>query len=388
MREFIKKLKIKKKIYLNYNHLSLILRDFLGVKNIVYDNDQHLREAMNWLLRAQSQTGTGGVSGGYFFEKGWEGPYPETTGYIIPTFIKYGELVQDEMWIEKACAMADWEIDVQLEFGAVRGGMGVNAHPIVFNTGQVIIGWNALFKKTGDKKYLEAAIRASDWLVDIQDDDGKWSKNAYLDNPKVFHTRVAWPVFELYEITGNRKYKKSAEKNILWALSHVKGNWITNMGFKREDSPITHSIAYTLRGLLESANFMDKLTEEKIIDLVKEISIKIIDKFLCENHKRLIPAVINDDLSSGSGYSCLTGNAQLAIVFHKLSILTNNQKFKNAVDEIIIHMKQRQNIRTQCLDFRGGIPGSYPVNGKYMRYGFPNWATKFFADLLLLKEIE
>ena len=35
---------------------------------------------------------------------------------------------------------------------------------------------------------------------------------------------------------------------------------------------------------------------------------------------------------------------------------------------------------------KGAISGSYPIWGEYQRLAFPNWATKFFVDALLLEE--
>ena len=31
----------------------------------------------------------------------------------------------------------------------------------------------------------------------------------------------------------------------------------------------------------------------------------------------------------------------------------------------------------------GGIQGSYPFDGEYGQYAFPNWATKFYADAVM-----
>ncbi len=38
------------------------------------------------------------------------------------------------------------------------------------------------------------------------------------------------------------------------------------------------------------------------------------------------------------------------------------------------------------FDFRGGIKGSFPVNGAYGRYQYLNWAAKFFMDSLMLED--
>jgi hypothetical protein len=34
----------------------------------------------------------------------------------------------------------------------------------------------------------------------------------------------------------------------------------------------------------------------------------------------------------------------------------------------------------------GAIPGSFPLWGRYEPFAFPNWATKFFSDALMLEE--
>ena len=52
---------------------------------------------------------------------------------------------------------------------------------------------------------------------------------------------------------------------------------------------------------------------------------------------------------------------------------------------MIDEMKTTQLRTHHNLAFRGGIPGSYPINGNYASYKLINWATKFFADALLLK---
>ncbi len=65
---------------------------------------------------------SGGVSAGYSLENGWTPPYPETTGYIIPTFIKYSKLVNNKEYLNRAIKMADWEIEIQMKDGAVRVG--------------------------------------------------------------------------------------------------------------------------------------------------------------------------------------------------------------------------------------------------------------------------
>ena len=58
-------------------------------------NGNHVRAAVQWLCRAQDVSGDGGVARSYslvynpfFKRRGWTPSYPETTGYIIPTFFE------------------------------------------------------------------------------------------------------------------------------------------------------------------------------------------------------------------------------------------------------------------------------------------------------------
>jgi len=58
----------------------------------------------------------------------------------------------------------------------VQGGViGQPATPAVFNTGQVIFGWLAAFRETGDAVFADAVLRAARFLVDAMDSDGVWA---------------------------------------------------------------------------------------------------------------------------------------------------------------------------------------------------------------------
>ena len=87
----------------------------------------------------------------------WSGSYPETTGYIIPTFLAYAEAFDAPEARERALRMADWETSIQMEDGAVlSGALGTERGPAVFNTGQGLFGWVAAFEATGDERYATA----------------------------------------------------------------------------------------------------------------------------------------------------------------------------------------------------------------------------------------
>src|SRR6185436_6062964 len=97
-------------------HPSLIgmyVRDAVGARGKLDTSRAHLDATMAWLCKAQDSVEGGGVSAGYSVIDGWLPPYPETTGYIIPTFYDYARLTGREEFRLRARRMADWELEVQ-----------------------------------------------------------------------------------------------------------------------------------------------------------------------------------------------------------------------------------------------------------------------------------
>lgn len=47
-------------------------------------------------------------------------------------------------------------------------------------------------------------------------------------------------------------------------------------------------------------------------------------------------------------------------------------------------VKQYHSLDSSNDGIRGGISGSAPLWGSYIRFGYPNWAAKFFIDAMLL----
>ena len=374
------------------SQMRLIFRDFFGLSQRLESDHEHLKAAMEWLCRAQDITGTGGCSASYRFESGWAQPYPETTGYIISTFLQYAGFSKDNSYVTRAKQMGDWEIEIQLPSGAVRGGSGVNPYPIVFNTGMVILGWTDLFNRTREERYLNAAVRAANWLSDNIDEDGKWSRYVYNDIPHAYHSRVSWSLLEVYKATSVRKYYEVAAENIKWVLSNVKGNdWIDGMGFSRKEDPFTHTIAYTLRGLLECGCIFEGEMKNLTHQIVVRIAEKLMLKYeLNKKHPNAspghLPGRFDSNWKSDKSFSCLTGNAQIAIIWLRLFQIYNDARFLNSALKILDLLKGHQNIKIRNEGIRGAIGGSYPIWGDYMTYAFPNWAVKFFADALMIQE--
>jgi hypothetical protein len=377
------------------SHLKLFFHDYFGYKYEIYPDSRHLKEAILWLCRAQDVVVNGGVSAGYHPPHGgWMPAYPETTGYIIPTFLRYGLLTGNRNFIQRAIQMGDWEIEVQLPSGGVSAGLVGNEVPRVFNTGQVILGWTALTRQTGEKRFLKAAEKAVRWLIENQDSDGKWSRHCHNNYPHTYHTRVAWPILEVYNFTKEKKMRESARKHLEWVISQALENgWCSYMAFTPEEKPLTHTIAYTIRGLIEASKHFwdDILFQASIMKVARSASENIMlayerRKSSPEENPLALPATFDDKWLSHERYSCITGNAQLAIIWLKLFLLQGDGRFLNAALKILEMVKATQNLVSKNPGVRGGVPGCYPCWGKYNPFSFPNWATKFFADALILQD--
>ena len=360
-------------------HWSALWRDRSPAAPSHHGDDAHRDAALSWLCRAQDAV-SGGVSAGYFFKRGWMPAYPETTGYIIPTFLAQG-------LDDRALALGEWEIAVQLPEGAVRGGIGLNDYPIVFNTGQVILGWTALYRATGEERFLQAASRAADWLVAVQDPDGKWSRHTYLDAPRAYHSRVAWPLTEVHTLTGDTRYRQATERFLHWLADQRRpGGGYHHMALEPGQTPITHTIAYTLRGLLECGQALGAPWNGQLTALVAADARHLLQtqRERLQSPPALFPAAIDEAWQPTATHSCQPGNAQLAIVLLKLYALDCDGFVPPAL-ALIEQVKSGQFMTSSHPGLRGGVPASRPIWGPYVPYALPNWGAKFLVDALTLK---
>ena len=203
---------------------------------------------------------------------------------------------------------------------------------------------------------------------------------------------MAWAILEVYKHTNDEKYKIASKIYILQVLSLAKKNtWFHEINFATEHQPLTHSIAYTLRGLIECSFMLGEDIKQDIVNKVTKAAENIMLAY--ELNKKnsylmpyFLPASFNENWDSNDNYSCLTGNAQLAIIWLKVYSLNNDARLLNSALKIIDQLKMKQNLNSKNSGIRGGIPGSYPIWGKYMRYSYTNWSTNFFADAIMLQD--
>lgn len=374
----------------NPEEARILVRDRCGAKEPLRDWSEHIDGALGWLLRAHDACGGGGVSWGWRLGRGWAAAYPETTGYIIETLVELAQRRGDGELQRRAVAMGDWEVEVALPDGSVRGRtMDDLAQPVVFNTGQVLFGWLSLARTDGDARWFAAIERAADWLVAAMDPDGTWRRHTYAESVTTYHTRVAWPLLMAAELMDRDDWRAAGARHIAWAvgLSDERGH-VKQMGFGAESEAFVHTISYTLRGLLEGGRLLGGEPGEAAIDVARRASERLlrrleVGKPAANAEPNMLAGRLDARWRPAADFSCLTGSVQLARIFTELWRLDGDDRLLNGALRLCDQVARTQRLDTDHPGLRGAIAGSYPLTGDYIRLAWPNWAAKFFIDALV-----
>lgn len=351
-----------------------------------YSDFDHLRAAAHWLCAAQDCQTDGGFCGRYRLDRGWTSSYPETTGYLIPTLLALDKLLPGTGYAARAARAVDFLTRIQLDCGGFPG-MEIadnTKEPSPFNTAQILSGLTAWHKTTGDSRAFAAAEGAAQWLMRVQDGDGAFRKHTYLDLETTYTAHLSSWLAEWGTHAGDEASLAAAGRHLDWVLGQVgPDGWIAKMGFGKEqlaaDEAFTHTIAYTLAGILTTSLLTGR--EDGIAAATRgaEALLRLMEL------KGTLPGVISH-WQARSDSICLTGNAQTALIWFKLHRHAPNLRFVNGALKAIDAVKAAQPMTGQNPGITGGIAGSDPVGGPYIPNALPNWAAKFFIDALLEKQ--
>jgi hypothetical protein len=366
-------------------HARLIGRDLLGLRDRrVRSHRVHLERAIDWLCRAQDvrdgKPDQGGVAAGWSFEDGWLPSYPETSGYIVETLLAAAAVLDRAELRVRAGRIVDWLLSIQHEDGAFPGHFGEpGSRPVIFNTGQIMHGMLAGFLQLGRTECLDAAARAGHWLARHQDPDGCWRRFEHNDVPHTYNTRATWALLATGRVAQDDRLVDAATRNLDWALARQTGTgWFESNAFTPGVAPFTHTIAYAIRGLLECGVL---LGEERYLKAAERAAVAVART---QREDGWIAGTLGPDWTSGAAYCCLTGVAQMALNWLRLGQECDARALEEPARRGLAYLKQEQSIDDADPVVRGAIAGSAPIWGAYSRFEFPNWATKFFADALMM----
>lgn len=263
-------------------------------------------------------------------------PYPEVTGYFIPTLYNWNEP-------ELARICTRWLMSIQLPDGAFPAPDGV---PYTFDTAQIMRGLNAAL---GDVEGAEASLRrACDWMLTQVDTSGRLktpSTELWTDIASdLIHTYALPPLAEAGKLLGVKEYEDAAN----FVLAYYKQQ-TDLVPFNR----LSHFHAYAMEALCEMGEL--ELARQGMADVEK-----------CQRPDGSIPAYPDVE------WVCSTGMAQYAIVWYTLGD-------KQRADRAMAYLETIQNKS-------GGFYGSYGKGAKYIAGGEISWGVKYFLDAWLLKQ--
>jgi hypothetical protein len=344
-----------------------------------------VRANLEWLARAQdrSKSADGGVARDYSLVNGWATSYPETTGYIVPTVIEWARRSGDAAYLKRAERMLDWLAAIQFPEGGIQGGK-VDAQPrvpVTFNTGQVLIGFAAGVAQFGDR-YRDPMNRAAAWLRDSLDPDGCWRRHPTpfaKAGEKSYETHVAWGLFEAERVEPGRGYGAAGLRQVAWALKNqLQNGWFADCCLNMPAAPLTHTLGYVLRGVLEAHRLKPSAellsAAQRTADALGSALRK--DGFL--------PGRFHADWRPAVDWVCLTGSVQLAACWIMLYREIGDTRYRDWA--LRANRYVRRTVRVQGPeDVRGGVKGSFPVDGSYGAHEYLNWAAKFCADAQMME---
>ncbi len=349
---------------------------------MVSENEWEMRTkaALNWLHRSIAATGGQGSSHSWHPLLGWNKAYPETTGYIIPTLFDYAALYRDLSLCKLALDCAHWLCSIQLPSGAFTGLLAGNTQPSIFNSSQILFGLARVVQENPENKTVCAAIeKCAHWLLSELEEDSSWKRHAFVPGfTPSYYTYAIRGVLAANELMQDAGIQQKMQQALNYYAQRFQSNHaVRDWGFKPGKAAFTHTIAYTLAGFLEcSLVLKDSEAYWKTLAAA--------DKLLREREKASGRTAGRYDERWEGDYRfiCVTGNAQLSVLYRRLFELTGDEKHKAASASFLREILPSQKLSGN-LSRVGGLPGSVPFWGPYLPFRYPNWAAKFFLDAML-----
>ena len=348
--------------------------------------DAVIDAGLTWLGVAQDHSAShdGGVARHYSVVKGWGDSYPETTGYIVPTCIHFARALGRPDLDVRARRMLDWLVSIQMPGGGFQGGMVTASRkvPVTFNTGQILMGLAAGTRSYGEA-YAPAMRQAADWLATTIDPDGCWRKHATpfaKRGEKAYETHVTWGLLEALRVERHDAWEQAARMNIDWAIGKQQpSGWVADCCLTLPETPLTHTLGYYLRGLLEAFEYFQ---DERYLVATRRTADGLLGALRPDGW---LPGRLGRDWSAAVDWVCLTGSVQIGHTWLRLYQLTGEERYLRA-GRLANGFVRRTVLMEGPEQAVGAVQGSYPISGLYGQWEYLNWACKFMLDSLWLEK--
>lgn len=338
--------------------------------------------------------------------------YTEITSYGVELFLDLHEITGNPLYLETSRVAGDWIIKMQndgedidadgsfsLGYQLPRGPKFTRSY--AFDAGICIGALVKLYKKTGVNRYLEAAIRGSNWLLTLKTDEGQLNpfydrrkefnpstrkpyllpnlrmRRDWFEKPGCHHGKAVIGLLKLHSVTKSDSLLNFIKELCRWTMSQQdeSGGFQAN---PRIRSVFTHTHCYAIEGLLFAYGYLGDSILLK--SALKGIS------WLVRMQKSYgtIFDWVHDGKISGSIDSSAV--AQFARIIYLLDALDKNEAYQDIYADVVHALLKMQCTETKDLDSTGGFY-LFEKDFKLFRFKLPrlySWPTMFAISALTL----
>jgi len=333
--------------------------------------DACLKKNLSWLKRSFDVNKNKGSSAYRHILGYWSTPYPETTGYLLPTLLLSSDYLKDASLSDLAFDQLDCFESLLSESGAIE----YNGKYYFFDNSQILLGLCEMYQSQPSKQVRFLAERIAAWMTDLIDADGSLTSNTFTPGytPSYF-SRSAWALLKAAQ--QFETISSEAAIRLLYYIMKLKrsNNSFECWSFDGNPQAFSHTIIYTLRGLWESSLILnDPQVRETSLSCIRTLTEMV------KNHSGKLAGSYDPAWKGDYSYCCTAANAQLAVLLMRVYEHLRDPFWLDTIGPLLYPLVYRQTII-----HRAAIPSSLPVWGKYQRFRYTNWSQKFYSDALLL----
>jgi uncharacterized protein YyaL (SSP411 family) len=201
-----------------------------------------------------------------------------------------------------------------------------------------------------------------------------------MPGEKTYDTHVAWGLLEAARVTSDARYADAALANVAWARGKQSANgWFAQCCLSDPLRPLTHTLGYALRGVLEAYLFAE---QPHLLAAARSTAEGLLSALRPDGW---LPGRLDANWQAAADWVCVTGSSQVAYCWLRLFEITGDRRYLDAGRRTNAWV--RRTIRTEGPpETRGAVKGCFPIDGGYGTFEFLNWASKFTVDACMLEQ--
>jgi hypothetical protein len=333
-----------------------------------------LKAAEEWLFHAEHPV-NGGIRIAFDRDTlAWEtNEHFETTGYLIPTLYRLGQVEHNNFWGQIATRAANRLQNQQqgdgswIEIGGTR--------KYTFNTAMAMWGVLEGYFKTGTAALRTSAVNAANFLLTRQQANGSVVE-VYPGNPvAAYPSYLCYLWYRLYKLTGTVGYATAAANYATWILTQIATNkFVNNIGPWASYHPgaESHFIAYSIHGLLLYGLERNDAT---ILNAAKNVASAVLA--IQRDDGAFYEAYNTDWTPVNTDRVCLVAVLQMGLNFALIYHFYEDPDYLEGAKKALNYVVKYQDFGSLNPGLFGGVPTPRPEDNS------ASYPLKYLIDLVL-----